>query len=132
MNANLAPWGCSTKKLHFFGWRVPRFACQTVRCTPAPPIDKQSVAPLDVATFLCCTPPWLALSARGEGWAWWLVLVACLILVFLLLSVLRRRLVQPMDHKPSDTTDAWAEAGRRLSVKPDDQNEQDSQAEDTG
>jgi membrane protein implicated in regulation of membrane protease activity len=74
----------------------------------------------------------LALSARGEGWAWWLVLVVCLILVFLLLSVLRRRLVRPMDHKPSDTTDAWAEAGRRLSVKPDDQNEQDSQAEDTG
>jgi membrane protein implicated in regulation of membrane protease activity len=76
--------------------------------------------------------PWLALSARGEGWAWWLVLVACLIFVFLLLSVLRRRLVQPMDHKPSDTTDAWAEAGRRLSVKPDDRDEQDSQAEDTG
>ena len=42
------------KKLHFFGRRVPRFACQTVRSTPAPPIDKQSVAPLDVATFLCC------------------------------------------------------------------------------
>lgn len=76
--------------------------------------------------------PWFALSARSEGWAWWMVLVACLILVFFLLSVLRRRLVQPMDHKPSDTTDAWAEAGRRLSVKPDDQNEQDSQAEDTG
>ena len=76
--------------------------------------------------------PWLALSARGEGWAWWMVLVAGLILVFLLLSVLRRRLVQPMDHKPSDTTDAWAEAGRRLSVKPDDQNGQNSEEEDTG
>ena len=76
--------------------------------------------------------PLVALSARGEGWAWWMVLVACLILVFLLLSVLRRRLVQPMDHKPSDTTDAWAEAGRRLSVKPDDRNGQDSEEEDAG
>jgi len=74
----------------------------------------------------------LALSARGEGWAWWMVLVACLILVFLLLSVLRRRLVQPMDHKPSDTTDAWTEAGRRLSVKPDDEGTKGSESEDTG
>ena len=76
--------------------------------------------------------PLVALSARGEGWAWWMVLVAGLILVFLLLSVLRRRLVQPMDHKPSDTTDAWAEAGRRLSVKPDGRNGQDSEEEDAG
>ncbi|HET6442156.1 MAG TPA: hypothetical protein VFH53_07250 [Phycisphaerae bacterium] len=76
--------------------------------------------------------PWLALSARGEGWAWWMVLVAGLILVFFLLSVLRRRLVQPMDHKPSDTTDAWAEAGRRLSVKPDDEDAEDAESEDTG
>ena len=73
----------------------------------------------------------LALSARGEGWAWWLVLVACLILVFLLLSVLRRWLVQPMDHKPSDTTDAWAEAGRRLSLKSADEDEEDAESEDT-
>lgn len=76
--------------------------------------------------------PWLALSARGEGWAWWLVLVACLILVFLFLSVLRRRLVQPMDHKPSDTTDAWAEAGRRLSLKSADEDAEDAESEDTG
>jgi len=74
----------------------------------------------------------LALSARGEGWAWWMALVVCLVVVFLLLNVLRRRLVQPMDHKPSDTTDAWAEAGRRLSVKPDDWNGQDSEEEDAG
>jgi len=32
-----------------FRRRVPRFACQTVRLRPAPPIDKQSVAPADVA-----------------------------------------------------------------------------------
>ena len=76
--------------------------------------------------------PWLALSARGEGWAWWLVLVACLILVFLLLSVLRRRLVQPMDHKPSDTTDAWAEAGRRLSMKSADEEAKGSESEENG
>jgi hypothetical protein len=61
-----------------------------------------------------------------------MVLVACLIFVFFLLSVLRRRLDRPMDHKPSDTTDAWAEAGRRFSVKPDDQNGQDSEEEDAG
>jgi len=76
--------------------------------------------------------PLVALSPRGEGWAWWLTLVACLVVVFLLLNVLRRRLLRPMDHKPSDTTDAWAEAGRRLSLKLDDQNEQDSEEEDAG
>ena len=61
-NLHCAFIGCSTKKLRFSGWRVPSRracpvgagTCQTV--APAPPIDKQSVAPLDVATFLCCTP----------------------------------------------------------------------------
>jgi len=62
-----------------------------------------------------------------------MVLVACLIFVFLLLSVLRRRLVRPMGHKPSDTTDAWTEAGRRLSVKPDDEETHGAEPEeDTG
>ena len=74
--------------------------------------------------------PWLALSDRGEGWAWWLILVACLILVFLFLSVLRRRLVQPMVHKPSDTTDAWAEAGRRFSLKSADEDAEDAESEE--
>jgi hypothetical protein len=61
-----------------------------------------------------------------------MVLVAGLILVFLLLSVLRRRLVQPMDHKPSDTTDAWAEAGRRLSLKSADEDAEDAESEENG
>ena len=75
--------------------------------------------------------PWLALNARGEGWAWWMVLVACLILVFLLLGVLRRRLVQPMGHKPGDTTDAWAEAGRRFSLKSNDEDRENAESKDT-
>ena len=48
--------GVHHKKWQFLARRVPRFACQTVRCIPGTPIDKQSVAPLEVATFLRCTP----------------------------------------------------------------------------
>ena len=75
--------------------------------------------------------PLLALSPQDEGWAWWMVLVACLILVFLLLGVLRRRLVQPMGHKPGDTTDAWAEAGRRFSLKSNDEDRENAESKDT-
>ena len=58
-------------------------------------------------------------EARLEGWAWWAVLVvACLLVVLLALITLRRFLIRPMAHKPSDTSDAWAEAGRRLRVAP--------------
>ena len=57
-------------------------------------------------------------EARLEGWLWWATLVACLLVLLLILATLRRRFVQPMLHKPSDTSDAWAEAGRRLSVPP--------------
>jgi len=38
--------------------------------------------------------------------------------VLLALVTLRRFLIRPMAHKPSDTSDAWAEAGRRLRVAP--------------
>jgi membrane protein implicated in regulation of membrane protease activity len=57
-----------------------------------------------------------ALAPREEGWLWWLALVLGVVLVVLLLAVLRRRFVSPMPHKPSDTTDSWKEAGRRLQV----------------
>jgi membrane protein implicated in regulation of membrane protease activity len=57
-------------------------------------------------------------EARLEGWVWWAMLVACLLVVLLALVTLRRFLIRPMSHKPSDTSDAWAEAGRRLRVAP--------------
>lgn len=57
-------------------------------------------------------------EARLEGWVWWAVLVACLLVMLLALITLRRFLIRPMAHKPSDTSDAWAEAGRRLRVPP--------------
>lgn len=56
----------------------------------------------------------VAMEPRVEGWVWFLVVVGCLVLVLLLVGVLRRRLLRPMSHTPTDTTDAWAEAGRRL------------------
>ena len=57
-------------------------------------------------------------EARLEGWVWWAVLVACLLVMLLALITLRRFLIRPMSHKPSDISDAWAEAGRRLRVAP--------------
>ena len=40
--------------------------------------------------------------------------------LYLLFGVLRRLLLRPMKHTPTDTTDAWAEAGRRLKIEPED------------
>jgi len=57
-------------------------------------------------------------AARSEGWLWWAVLVGALVILLLALGALRRRLVRPMLHTPTDTTDAWAEAGRRMKVPP--------------
>jgi hypothetical protein len=57
-------------------------------------------------------------DARLEGWLWLVTLVICLLIMLLLLITVRRRLVRPMPHNPSDTSDAWAEAGRRLVVPP--------------
>ena len=59
-------------------------------------------------------------EARLEGWLWWVTLVVCLVVVLLVLATLRRRFVRPMSHTPSDTSDAWAEAGRRLAAPPPD------------
>jgi hypothetical protein len=39
-------------------------------------------------------------------------------IALLAVMAVRRRLVRPMPHEPSDTTDAWAEAGRRLQAPP--------------
>jgi len=55
---------------------------------------------------------------RTEGWLWWFALVGGVLTVFLLLAVIRRRLIRPMPHTPTDTTDAWSEAGRRMPVPP--------------
>jgi hypothetical protein len=57
-------------------------------------------------------------EARLEGWVWWVTLVACLLVVLLVLATLRRHFVRPMPHAPTDTSDAWAEAGRRLAAPP--------------
>ena len=71
-------------------------------------------------------------EARSEGWTWFLAVVAFLMLVLLVLSVLRRRLLRPMSHAPSDTTDAWTEAGRRLQApSPEDEADAEPPGEDT-
>ena len=57
-------------------------------------------------------------EARLEGWLWLATLVICMLVLLLVLLTLRRRLVRPMPHTPSDTSDAWAEAGRRLAAPP--------------
>jgi len=61
-----------------------------------------------------------ALAPREQGWFWWAALVLCVVLLLLLLAVVRRRLLLPMRHRPSDTTDAWQEAGRRFRVPEDE------------
>jgi len=71
-------------------------------------------------------------EARSEGWMWFLAVVVCLLLVLLVLSVLRRRLLRPMSHAPSDTTDAWTEAGRRLQApSPEDEADAEPPGQDT-
>ena len=76
-------------------------------------------------------PPlsFLGLVPRGEGWILWLLVAGCVTVALLLANVLRRRLLRPMSHKPSDTTDAWAEAGRRFRVPDADQEEEPSEDE---
>ena len=70
-----------------------------------------------------------AMDSRSEGWVWFFAVVGCLVLVLLVLSVLRRRLLKPMSHAPSDTTDAWKEAGRRFQT-PASEDETDGQPAD--
>jgi hypothetical protein len=71
-----------------------------------------------------------ALAPREEGWLWWIVLVLCVVLVFLLVAVVRRRLLSPMAHTPSDTTDSWTEAGRRFRLPEDDKGKKPGGEED--
>jgi hypothetical protein len=59
-------------------------------------------------------------DAHLEGWLWLATLVICMLVLLLVLLTIRRRLVRPMPHTPSDTSDAWAEAGRRLAAPPPD------------
>ncbi len=64
----------------------------------------------------------VAMEPRAEGWVWLLAVVGALVLVLLVLSILRRRLLRPMPHAPTDTTDAWKEAGRRFQTPaPEDE-----------
>ena len=58
------------------------------------------------------------LEPREQGWAWWLLLVAGLVVMFLVLISVRRRSLRPLNHRPTDTTDAWVEAGRRFHLPP--------------
>jgi len=71
---------------------------------------------MTLATLIAAADP--IREARLEGWLWLATLVVFLLVLLLVLVTLRRRFVRPMPHKPSDTSDAWAEAGRRLAAPP--------------
>ncbi len=61
------------------------------------------------------TDAWpMPLAAPLEAWGLWFTVVALGALAGLVLAWLRRRFLRPMRHRPSSTTDAWAEAGRRF------------------
>jgi hypothetical protein len=70
------------------------------------------------------------LAPRVEGWILWLGLVFCLLGVVMVILIVRRRLLNPMPHTPSDTTDAWSEAGRRLPVPPPEEGPKGPDRED--
>jgi len=57
-------------------------------------------------------------EARVEGWLLWIGLVLTLALVLAVVAMVRRMLIRPMPRSPSDTSDAWSEAGRRMPVPP--------------
>jgi hypothetical protein len=57
-------------------------------------------------------------EARAEGWLLWIGLVLTLALVLAVVTLVRRMLIRPMPRSPSDTSDAWSEAGRRMPVPP--------------
>ncbi len=70
------------------------------------------------------------LAPRVEGWLWWLALVFCLLGVAMAVVILRRRLISPMPHTPTDTSDAWSEAGRRFPVPPPEDGAEGPEKED--
>jgi len=59
-------------------------------------------------------------AARTEAWVWWMVICLGLLIALFLWVAMRWRGTLPMHHRPSDTTDAWREAGRRLQVPEDE------------
>jgi len=61
-----------------------------------------------------------AMQGVGSGLIVLVVWALALVVLLLLFGVIRRLLLRPMKHTPSDTTDAWAEAGRRLKIEPED------------
>ncbi len=63
---------------------------------------------------------------RLPGWALWLLITVVLILAALAVLSVRRMLVRPMRRTPTDTTDAWAEAGRRFQLVSDDGGDPDA------
>jgi len=71
------------------------------------------------------------LEPRAQGWIWWILLVITLAGVVLLLMGVRRWILRPMPHQPTDTTDAWTEAGRRFHLPPESQKENDDASEET-
>ena len=61
--------------------------------------------------------PILGVSPRAEAWVLLVAVVASAAVVLaLLVGVVRRRLLRPLPRTPTDATDSWAEAGRRLKV----------------
>ena len=74
----------------------------------------------------------VAMEPRSEGWIWFFAVVGCLVLVLLVLTVVRRLLLRPMSHAPSDMTDTWKEAGRRFQTPaPEDEADGEPGDEDT-
>jgi hypothetical protein len=61
-----------------------------------------------------------ALTPKGEGWVLITAVVLVIVLIALLLMMLRRWLLRPMEHRATDTTDSWTEAGRRFRVPPEE------------
>ena len=64
-------------------------------------------------------PDHVPVAAPAAVWGLWLGVVALATLAALVVTWLRRWLLRPMPHKPSDLTDAWTEAGRRFRT-PDE------------
>jgi len=68
----------------------------------------------------------IPLAAPPGAWVLWLVVVALAVLLALLVVGLRRWLLRPMRHRPTSTTDAWTEAGRRFRVSDPAQEDEES------
>jgi len=65
------------------------------------------------------------LAAPAEAWWLWVTVVAVGVVAGLIIAWLRRVLLQPFRHGPTDTTDAWAEAGRRFRLPEADEGDRD-------